>query len=288
VLVNQTINVTLRQKKSDCELNERCQDDDGNGIWTCDCQKDYYFDEADKCQLDVCVFDADLNGEYRTVSGKCYYFQTNPLDFVGAVLNCKSKFNGKGKLFEPRSEQINDHVANTARAITPNQPHWIGVRTQQHDEGRHFYYLSEGPTKTTIEYWSAGEPNDFGLKEDCVSVLSFTNLNWADTNCNDFEYSICEIDEGDSCGSPEYATDNFCDDENNKAGCNWDGGACCNNPFDKWNSFCKDCECKDPDARHKIVKCEDESSAKKCKKCKGKKCKKSPCNETCKKTCKLC
>merc|ERR1711935_53425 len=62
---------------------------------------------------------------------------------------------------------------------------------------------------------------------------------------------------------PEYATDNFCDDENNKAGCNWDGGACCNNPFDKWNSFCTDCECKDPDARHKIVKCEDDSPAKK-------------------------
>ena len=31
------------------------------------------------------------------------------------------------------------------------------------------------------------------------------------------------------CGSPQWATDKYCDDENNNAGCNWDGGACCNN-----------------------------------------------------------
>ena len=29
------------------------------------------------------------------------------------------------------------------------------------------------------------------------------------------------------CGSPQYATDQWCDDDNNNAGCNFDGGACC-------------------------------------------------------------
>merc|ERR1711971_1511869 len=33
------------------------------------------------------------------------------------------------------------------------------------------------------------------------------------------------------CGSPQWATDQWCDDENNNADCNWDGGACCNNDF---------------------------------------------------------
>ena len=33
----------------------------------------------------------------------------------------------------------------------------------------------------------------------------------------------------DGCGSPEYANDKWCDDENNNAGCNYDDGACCNN-----------------------------------------------------------
>ena len=40
------------------------------------------------------------------------------------------------------------------------------------------------------------------------------------------------------CRSPQWATDNFCDDENNNAECNWDGGACCNNPFNQWKNYC--------------------------------------------------
>ena len=31
------------------------------------------------------------------------------------------------------------------------------------------------------------------------------------------------------CGSPQYANDKWCDDENNNAGCNYDDGACCKN-----------------------------------------------------------
>ena len=41
------------------------------------------------------------------------------------------------------------------------------------------------------------------------------------------------------CGSKHWANDIFCDDGNNNAGCNWDGGACCNNPFKKSTNFCK-------------------------------------------------
>ena len=45
------------------------------------------------------------------------------------------------------------------------------------------------------------------------------------------------------CGSPELATDNYCNDENNKVGCDWDGGACCNNHNDGWDTFCTECKC---------------------------------------------
>ena len=47
---------------------------------------------------------------------------------------------------------------------------------------------------------------------------------------------------------PQYANDNFCDDQNNNERCNWDGGACCEgrlfNP--NWDKFCTECECLDP------------------------------------------
>merc|ERR1719495_405076 len=48
------------------------------------------------------------------------------------------------------------------------------------------------------------------------------------------------------CGSPQWATDQWCDDENNNADCDWDGGACCNNDFSGWDQYCNACECLDP------------------------------------------
>ena len=53
----------------------------------------------------------------------------------------------------------------------------------------------------------------------------------------------------DSCGSPGYAEDESCDDENNNAGCNWDDGACCDNDYLWWDYWCKDCKCLDPNSK---------------------------------------
>jgi hypothetical protein len=41
------------------------------------------------------------------------------------------------------------------------------------------------------------------------------------------------------CGSPQWSNDKWCDDDNNNAGCNFDGGACCNNFFSGWNTYCQ-------------------------------------------------
>ena len=46
------------------------------------------------------------------------------------------------------------------------------------------------------------------------------------------------------CGSPDYATDTHCDDDNNNPGCGWDNGACCGDNVDK--SYCTECKCLDP------------------------------------------
>merc|ERR1712062_910596 len=48
----------------------------------------------------------------------------------------------------------------------------------------------------------------------------------------------------DACGSPHWKGDNYCDDENNNAGCEWDGGDCCGD--DVKTQYCSACECLDP------------------------------------------
>ena len=45
-----------------------------------------------------------------------------------------------------------------------------------------------------------------------------------------------------SCGQVKWKGDKNCDDENNNAGCNWDGGDCCGpNNY----AYCKQCKCLD-------------------------------------------
>merc|ERR1719174_1036384 len=44
------------------------------------------------------------------------------------------------------------------------------------------------------------------------------------------------------CGAPNWKGDGNCDDNNNNAGCTWDGGDCCGA---KNFAYCKECKCRD-------------------------------------------
>merc|ERR1712048_228191 len=59
------------------------------------------------------------------------------------------------------------------------------------------------------------------------------------------------IDPKKSCGSPKYFGDGNCDDNNNNAGCSYDGGDCCAGTVEGGKvvtNYCKECKCIDPDA----------------------------------------
>lgn len=57
------------------------------------------------------------------------------------------------------------------------------------------------------------------------------------------------------CGSPKYVGDGFCDDTNNRAGCNWDGGDCCGASNYK---YCTACKCQDCNYKPKSDACTSE------------------------------
>merc|ERR1712203_900850 len=94
------------------------------------------------------------------------------------------------------------------------------------------------------------------------------------------------------CGSPQWAEDQWCDDENNNADCNWDGGACCNNSFGGWDTYCSDCQCLDPNVEATTTTeapCVDIHPTWKCEKRKNKgKCSKNWVKKKCAKTCEEC
>jgi len=69
------------------------------------------------------------------------------------------------------------------------------------------------------------------------------------------------------CGSPEWATDEWCDDQNNNPDCNYDGGACCFNDFAGWQQYCEDCDCIECQPQSWVGDnvCDDELNTKNCK-----------------------
>ena len=49
-----------------------------------------------------------------------------------------------------------------------------------------------------------------------------------------------------TCANHFLKGDNYCHDENNNCGCEWDGGDCCGENVN--TQFCSACECLDPNA----------------------------------------
>merc|ERR1712051_570902 len=108
----------------------------------------------------------------------------------------------------------------------------------------------------------------------CDDNLNTDNCKWDGGDCcGDFNTNYCtacECLDPDNqpttteppmtgCGSPHWATDGYCDDENNNADCNYDGGACCFNDFSGWDHFCTDCDCLEcqPSSWHGDNYCDD-------------------------------
>merc|ERR1711962_1258223 len=89
------------------------------------------------------------------------------------------------------------------------------------------------------------------------------------------------------CAIPEWQGDGYCDDENNNEECEYDGGGCCNNSADGWNTYCEECECKDPNAG--TSDCVDKWTPKRCNKKKTQGiCRKTAVARSCKATCEFC
>ena len=48
---------------------------------------------------------------------------------------------------------------------------------------------------------------------------------------------LCQVE----CAVPQFKGDTYCDDQNNNAGCDWDGGDCCGEEVS--TLYCTVCEC---------------------------------------------
>ena len=217
-------------------------------------------------------------GKWIPVLGKLYHFSQERITFRKAKATCEHNF---GKLFEPKSETINNAISVRARGSGIINP-WIGIH-HLHDKNRTVFVSENTPVVWTN--WDLNEPNNKNDGEDCAHL--YINPATVQKKCDDaFQKDIgngfcqdesntevCGWDGGDCCGdnvktanfkgktcifceclepfnfkgcNHDYSdiANGYCNDESNREECHWDGGDCCGDNVA--TDFCLTCECLEP------------------------------------------
>ena len=205
-----------------------------------------------------------------------YHFSQERVSFAKAKATCEHNF---GKLFEPTNEAINNIIAVIAKEKHQIINPWIGIH-HLHDESRTVF----SSDKTTVVWnnWNANEPNNLNNIEDCVHLYNDRN-EYDDCFFHSVGNPYCDVennkekcfwDGGDCCS---YHGDGICDDKNNNEECDWDGGDCCGDNVKTVNTYglktCTTCECIEPNSdfeqcNYKQINngiCNDENNIEGCK-----------------------
>ena len=124
--------------------------------------------------------------------GKEYYVPYKAKNQAKAQSYCESI---GGRLFEPKSAQVNHDVANLAKLTIKESWIWIGIHEQTSSTGQ-FVYESDGKS-ISWNNWKIGQPNGVGA-ENCVGIqIIIDSYNWSDLNCDVISGFVCERGEYD-------------------------------------------------------------------------------------------
>jgi len=226
---------------------------------------------------------------YRTNINEYYYNDLDTAQIVaheiGHNLNMDHDFNGS-----PSNKRYSSSGALCTGINTimdyyqPDPASWSACSVEDITS----YYNSVGPS-------TYGSSCMTLLGDDTATTTpapTTTTTSNDDTTTTGADQTTTTTGSTSGCGSPQWANDKYCDDENNNASCNWDGGACCNNNQSYWDHFCTACECLDPNAQDgatTTAPCKDLKKAKRCNRVKKRgRCSRKWAKKNCKKTCGHC
>ena len=127
--------------------------------------------------------------------GKEYYVSPEAKNQPNAQDYCKSH---GGRLFEPKSAEVNNDVANFAKVVIKMPWFWIGIHEMESSKGK-FVYESDGK-EIGWRNWGH-EPNGNG---NCVTIQSHQDNShnyWYEVACHLMCHFVCEreTDESSYC-----------------------------------------------------------------------------------------
>ena len=129
---------------------------------------------------------------YHILNNHCIFVDKINRNYENAKQNCKAKFGGNGKLFEPLTWSENQKAFKLGGSTYL----WIGVNDKGTD--RTYVYESTGkPISFTPKFYSGYGSR--GTSNNCIFYNPPSTesdiVHWVDFDCNSSYYSICENSE---------------------------------------------------------------------------------------------
>ena len=140
---------------------------------------------------------------YHILNNHCIFVEKSQRTYENAKQNCKAKFGGNGKLFEPLTWSEN----KKAYKLTGSINLWIGVNDKRTD--RTYVYESTGkPISFTPKFYSGYGSR--GTSYNCILYTPASNgdvVHWLDYSCTSRFHSICEKSDSGSrdAGGSDFA-----------------------------------------------------------------------------------
>ena len=133
---------------------------------------------------------------YSLIEDNCYFFETTKQqNYDTAKENCKTKFNGMngtGKLFEPKTLDVNEKVHKIAVSDFAENWYWVGVNDIQSD-GTWVYTSNGSPIPFNLPWLSSLFFGSRGTSKNCILFNEPSSIGkWGDYSCTTEYYSICE------------------------------------------------------------------------------------------------
>ena len=150
--------------------------------------------------LNPCLSD-HLGLNYRMVGQRCIYFDKSTSNYAVARERCKSTFNGKGRMYQPRNFEESIKISKEGLSNLSKQVWWIGVN---YVNGK-FVFNSDGSPIPFTPRWhpNANTPknpyaNSKPGPNDCVYVGYIFGIQcWNSWSCSDISNfgTVCEYGE---------------------------------------------------------------------------------------------
>ena len=134
-----------------------------------------------------------LSGEskYQMIGQRCIYFDKSRSNYDVARERCKSTFNSKGRMYEPRNFEESTKIAaeGNSKFNWPNW--WLGVN-DINEEGKFVFDSDGAPVPFTPTYYGSN-----GEAYDCVLVYHSSSSKWQILSCSDSTQigTLCEYGE---------------------------------------------------------------------------------------------